>query len=56
MKLPLHMALDENADYGTTYNLPNDYYMEVRHDEDEFGKAKHFLIITVVILRTIFSL
>ncbi|KAL8616588.1 hypothetical protein ACOMHN_036620 [Nucella lapillus] len=35
LKLPLHMALDDNADYGT-YSLPDDYYMELPTAEDDF--------------------
>ncbi|KAK7109856.1 hypothetical protein V1264_013825 [Littorina saxatilis] len=37
LKLPLHIALDDNADY-TNYNLPNDYYMELAAADDEFGE------------------
>ena len=36
LKLPLHMALDDNADYGN-YELPNDYYMELAA-ADDFGE------------------
>ena len=40
LKLPLHMALDDNADYGN-YELPNDYYMELAA-ADDFGKCCPF--------------
>ncbi|XP_076466064.1 nostrin-like isoform X2 [Babylonia areolata] len=35
LKLPLHMALDDNADYGA-YSLPDDYYMELPTSDNEF--------------------